>query len=39
MKDISHCVYTVKLAYSYNQILTILNDVDGEWYIEDTTSE
>ena len=27
-----------KTAYSYNQILTILNDVDGEWYIEDTTS-
>ena len=26
-------------AYSYNQMLEILNDVDGEWYIEDTTSE
>ena len=24
-----------KTAYSYNQILNILNDVDGEWYIED----
>jgi len=28
-----------KTAYSYNQILAILNDVDGEWYIEDTTTE
>tara|TARA_Y100000361_G_scaffold140686_1_gene145038 strand:+ start:1256 stop:1492 length:237 start_codon:yes stop_codon:yes gene_type:complete len=28
-----------KTDYSYNQILEILNDVNGEWYIEDTTSE
>ena len=28
-----------KTAYTYEQILNILNDVDGEWYIEDTTSE
>jgi len=27
-----------KTDYSYNQILEILNDVDGEWYIEDTSS-
>ena len=27
-----------KTAYSHSQILEILNDVDGEWYIEDTTS-
>ena len=26
-----------KTAYSYNQILEILNDVDGEWYIEDNS--
>ena len=32
------CLYG-KLTYSYNQMLTLLNDVDGEWYIEDTTSE
>ena len=28
-----------KTAYSYNQILAILNDVEGEWYIEDTTTD
>ena len=28
-----------KTAYTYTQILAILNDVEGEWYIEDTTSE
>ena len=28
-----------KTAYTYAQILTILNDVNGEWYVEDTTSE
>ena len=28
-----------KTAYTYSQILEILNDVNGEWYIEDTTSE
>lgn len=28
-----------KTAYTYEQILSILNDVGGEWYIEDTTSE
>ena len=27
-----------KTQYTYNEILTILNDVNGEWYIEDTTS-
>ena len=27
-----------KTAYTYAEILAILNDVDGEWYIEDTTS-
>jgi len=30
---------TGKTAYTYTQILAILNDVEGEWYIEDTTSE
>ena len=29
---------TDKTQYTYNQMLAILNDVDGEWYIEDTTS-
>ena len=28
-----------KTAYTYAQITNILDDVDGEWYIEDTTSE
>ena len=28
-----------KTAYTYAEILTILNDVDGEWYVEDTTSD
>ncbi len=28
-----------KTAYTYTQITNILDDVDGEWYIEDTTSE
>jgi len=27
-----------KTQYTYEQILSILGDVDGEWYIEDTTS-
>tara|TARA_Y100000004_G_C8597023_1_gene278948 strand:- start:211 stop:453 length:243 start_codon:yes stop_codon:yes gene_type:complete len=27
-----------KDAFSYNKILDTLNDVHGEWYIEDTTS-
>jgi len=26
-----------KTAYTYAEILNILNDVDGEWYIEDTS--
>ena len=26
-----------KATYTYAQILSILNDVDGEWYIEDTS--
>ena len=26
-----------KTAYTHTQILNILNDVDGEWYIEDTS--
>jgi len=30
---------TGKTQYTYSEILTILNDVSGEWYIEDTTSE
>ena len=30
---------TGKTHYTYSEILTILNDVSGEWYIEDTTSE
>tara|TARA_R100001463_G_C3457697_1_gene214477 strand:- start:15 stop:257 length:243 start_codon:yes stop_codon:yes gene_type:complete len=30
---------TGKTQYTYSEILTILNDVNGEWYIEDTTSE
>ena len=28
-----------KTAYTHAQILNILNDVDGEWYIKDTTSK
>ena len=28
-----------KTAYTHAQILAILNDVEGEWYIEDTTLE
>ena len=28
-----------KTAYSYSEISTILNDINGEWYVEDTTSE
>ena len=27
-----------KTQYTYEEILTTLNDVNGEWYIEDTTS-
>ena len=27
-----------KTQYTYEQMLSILNDVSGEWYIEDTTS-
>tara|TARA_R100000544_G_scaffold1149_1_gene611 strand:+ start:295 stop:537 length:243 start_codon:yes stop_codon:yes gene_type:complete len=27
-----------KTAYTYAEILTILNDVDGDWYVEDPTS-
>ena len=27
-----------KTQYTYNEILTILNDVNGEWYVEDTSS-
>lgn len=30
---------TGKTQYTYSEILIILNDVNGEWYIEDTTSE
>jgi len=30
---------TGKTQYTYSEILTTLNDVSGEWYIEDTTSE
>lgn len=30
---------TGKTQYTYSEILTILNDINGEWYIEDTTSE
>lgn len=30
---------TGKTTYTHAEILAILNDVDGEWYIEDTTSE
>tara|TARA_R110002012_G_scaffold309409_1_gene516378 strand:+ start:2231 stop:2473 length:243 start_codon:yes stop_codon:yes gene_type:complete len=26
-----------KQQYNYEEILAILNDVNGEWYIEDTT--
>jgi len=29
---------TGKTQYTYEEILTTLNDVNGEWYIEDTTS-
>lgn len=28
-----------KTQYTYSEILIILNDTNGEWYIEDTTSE
>ena len=28
-----------KTQYTYSEILTILNNINGEWYIEDTTSE
>jgi len=28
-----------KTQYTYSEILTILNDINGEWYIEDTTTE
>ena len=28
-----------KTAYSYSQIQVILNDHEGEWYIEDTTTD
>ena len=28
-----------KTQYTYSEILTTLNDTNGEWYIEDTTSE
>mgnify|MGYP003110486064 CR=1 FL=1 len=28
-----------KTDYSYNQIQAILNDNEGEWYIEDTTTD
>jgi len=28
-----------KTQYAYSEILTILNDINGEWHIEDTTSE
>jgi len=28
-----------KTQYTYSEILTILNDINGEWHIEDTTSE
>ena len=27
-----------KTEYTNDEFLTILNDVDGEWYVEDTTS-
>ena len=30
---------TGKTQYTNDEILAILDDVDGEWYIEDTTSE
>ena len=30
---------TGKTQYTYSEILTILNNANGEWYIEDTTSE
>ena len=26
-----------KTLYTYEQILVILNDVDGEWFVEDTS--
>jgi hypothetical protein len=29
---------TGKTQYTNNQMLAILDDVNGEWYIEDTTS-
>tara|TARA_R100000742_G_C4250376_1_gene68760 strand:- start:567 stop:809 length:243 start_codon:yes stop_codon:yes gene_type:complete len=28
-----------KTQYTYEEILEILNNVNGEWYIEDTTSD
>jgi len=28
-----------KTQYTYSEILIILSDTNGEWYIEDTTSE
>jgi|TARA_R110000824_G_scaffold79945_2_gene201304 hypothetical protein len=28
-----------KTKYTYEEILAILNDIDGEWYVEDTTSD
>jgi|TARA_R100001440_G_C2446631_1_gene107324 hypothetical protein len=28
-----------KPAFSYNKILDTLNDIHGEWYIEDTTTD
>ena len=28
------CLHS-KTAYTYAEILAILNDVDGEWYVED----
>ena len=27
-----------KTAYTYEEILAILDDINGEWYIEDTSS-
>tara|TARA_R100001224_G_scaffold112693_2_gene95807 strand:+ start:784 stop:1023 length:240 start_codon:yes stop_codon:yes gene_type:complete len=30
---------TGKTQYTNDEILVILDDVNGEWYIEDTTSE
>ena len=36
--DVTKFVYG-KTGYSYNQIQAILNDNEGEWYIEDTTTD